>query len=64
MSNSCPKNFLKDFSGYLQTYCYSGYNSVYNAKRLYCLAHIRRKYHEIIINLNEEALKNLGNNKV
>lgn len=56
-SGSCPKNFLKDFSGYLQTDGYSGYNSVCNAKRLYCLAHIRRKYHEIIINLNEEALK-------
>ncbi|MGL4989592.1 MAG: IS66 family transposase, partial [Sarcina sp.] len=23
---------------------YAGYNSVINAKRLYCLAHIRRKY--------------------
>lgn len=56
-SSSCPKNFLKYFSGYLQTDGYSGYNSVCNAKRLYCLAHIRRKYHEIIINLNEEALK-------
>ncbi|MGU8166501.1 IS66 family transposase [Clostridium perfringens] len=56
-SSSCPKNFLKDFSGYLQTDGYSGYNSVCKAKRLYCLAHIRRKYHEIIINLNEEALK-------
>lgn len=56
-SISCPKNFLKYFSGYLQTDGYSGYNSVCNAKRLYCLAHIRRKYHEIIINLNEEALK-------
>ena len=56
-SSSCPKNFLKDFSGYLQTDGYSGYNIVCNAKRIYCLAHIRRKYHEIIINLNEEALK-------
>ena len=57
-SGSCPKEFLKGFSGYLQTDGYSGYNSVENIKRLYCLAHIRRKYHEIIVNLNEEALKN------
>ncbi|WP_300381435.1 transposase, partial [Clostridium sp.] len=26
-------------------------------KRLYCLAHIRRKFHEIVIDLDEEALK-------
>lgn len=56
-SSSCPKEFLKGFSGYLQTDGYNGYNKVENAKRIYCLAHIRRKYHEIIVNLNEEALK-------
>ena len=56
-SSSCPKNFLKDYKGYLQTDGYSGYNSVSEAKRIYCLAHIRRKFHEVIINLNEEALK-------
>nr|MCR4943472.1 IS66 family transposase [Clostridium sp.] len=48
-SSSCPKNFLKDYKGYLQTDGYSGYNSVSEAKRIYCLAHIRRKFHEIII---------------
>ena len=56
-SSSCPKNFLKNYKGYLQTDGYSGYNSVSEAKRIYCLAHIRRKFHEVIINLNEEALK-------
>ena len=56
-SSSCPKNFLKDYKGYLQTDGYSGYNSVSEAKRIYCLAHIRRKFHEVIINLNEESLK-------
>jgi len=56
-SGSCPKEFLKGFSGYLQTDGYNGYNSVENIKRLYCLAHVRRKYHEIIVNLDEEALK-------
>lgn len=56
-SSSCPTEFLKGFSGYLQTDGYSGYNKVENAKRIYCLAHIRRKYHDIIVNLNDEALK-------
>lgn len=56
-SSSCPKNFLKGYKGYLQTDGYSGYNSVSEAKRIYCLAHIRRKFHEVIVNLNEEALK-------
>ncbi|WP_099192362.1 IS66 family transposase [Tepidibacter mesophilus] len=56
-SSSCPKKFLKNFSGCLQTDGYDGYNKVENIKRLYCLAHIRRKYYEIIVNLNEEALK-------
>lgn len=56
-SGSCPRDFLGKFSGYLQTDGYAGYNKVENIKRLYCLAHIRRKFHEIIINLDEEALK-------
>lgn len=56
-ASSCPKEFLKGFSGYLQTDGYSGYNKVENIKRLYCLAHIRRKFHEIIVNLDAEALK-------
>ena len=56
-SSSCPKNFLKNYKGYLQTDGYSGYNSVSGAKRIYCLAHIRRKFHEVIVNLDDEALK-------
>ncbi|QGU95073.1 IS66 family transposase [Clostridium bovifaecis] len=56
-SSSCPKNFLGDFKGFLQTDGYNGYNSVSNATRVYCLAHIRRYFHNIIVGLNEEALK-------
>ena len=56
-SSSWPVQFLKDFSGYLQTDGYSGYNKVKTAKRFYCMAHIRRKFYEIIENLNDEALK-------
>ena len=56
-SSSCPKAFLGEYSGYLQTDGYSGYNSVSEATRLYCLAHIRRKFYEIVENLDKEALK-------
>lgn len=57
-SSSCPKNFLGDFKGFLQTDGYNGYNSVSNATRVYCLAHIRRYFHNVIVDLDEEALKN------
>ena len=57
-SSSCPKDFLGDFKGFLQTDGYKGYNSVVNAKRIYCLAHIRRYFHNIIVDLDDEALKN------
>lgn len=56
-SSSCPKNFLGDFKGFLQTDGYTGYNSVSGAIRLYCLAHIRRYFHKIIVDLDKEALK-------
>ena len=42
----------------MQTDGYQGYNKVENVKRVYCLAHIRRKFHEIVENLSDEALKN------
>ena len=57
-SSSCPKSFLGDFKGFLQTDGYNGYNSVSNAIRVYCLAHIRRYFHNIIVDLDEQALKN------
>jgi len=56
-SSSCPKEFLKGFTGILQSDGYQGYNKVENLKRLYCLAHIRRKYFDIVSNLKDEALK-------
>ena len=56
-SSSCPREFLKGFSGYLQTDGYNGYNKVENIKRLYCLAHIRRKFYEVIADLDDETLK-------
>lgn len=56
-SGSCAEKFLEGFSGYLQTDGYDGYNKVKNIKRLYCMAHIRRKFFEIISTLSPEALK-------
>ena len=56
-ASTWPKLFLGNFDGYLQTDGYAGYNNVKNAKRFYCLAHIRRKFYDIVINLNDEALK-------
>ncbi|NRZ28026.1 transposase [Clostridium beijerinckii] len=56
-SGSCAEEFLEGFSGYLQTDGYDGYNKVKNIKRLYCMAHIRRKFFEIISSLSPEALK-------
>ncbi|SKB00685.1 Transposase, partial [Caloramator quimbayensis] len=57
-SSTCPKEFLKGFTGVLQTDGYQGYNSVENVKHIYCLAHIRRKYFEIVSKLEGEALLN------
>jgi transposase len=56
-SGSCPKEFLSQFSGIIQTDGYTGYNSVENVQHLYCLAHIRRKFFDIVSNLKGEALK-------
>ncbi len=56
-SGSNPKNFLYGFKGFLQTDGYQGYNAVLDVNLYYCLAHIRRKFHEIIEPLSEEARK-------
>lgn len=39
-----PAEFLKGFSGYLQTDGYGGYNGVDNVVHVGCLAHLRRKF--------------------
>ena len=45
------RNFLgRDFSGYLMTDGFSGYNKMENAKRLTCADHVRRKWFEAIRN--------------
>ena len=52
-AGDAPKEFLKDFKGYLQTDAYGGYNQFEQNKdivQLCCLAHIRRKFHESLQN--------------
>lgn len=39
-----PKNFLKEFKGYLQVDGYQGYNGVDNVTLVGCWAHARRKF--------------------
>ena len=43
-SGSFPKQFLKDFSGYLHCDGWSGYDKVENIKRCGCWAHLRRYF--------------------
>lgn len=57
--SSCPKSSLGDFNSFLQTYAYNGYNSVSNTTGLYFLEFIIKRYfHNIIVDLNEEHKKN------
>ena len=59
-SGDIPKEFLKGYSGYLQTDGYGGYNKVINiinskVKRVGCFAHVRRKYSDAIKAMPKEA---------
>ncbi len=47
-SGDCAKNFLGEFSGYLQTDGYAGYHKVVNATHCGCWAHLRRKFVEAL----------------
>lgn len=53
-----PVNFLRDYKFFLQTDGYTGYDKVESAIRIYCMAHIRRKFIEIASNLTDEQKKN------
>lgn len=53
-SGMVPKEFLKDFRGYLHCDGYSGYNMVENASLVRCLAHVRRKFFESICSGSDE----------
>ena len=56
-SGKIPKEFLKDFSGYLHTDGYSGYNHIEHVTLVGCLAHVRRYFNDAykLIENTEEA---------
>jgi transposase len=45
-SGKIPREFLKDFSGYLHVDGYSGYNNIDNVSLVGCLAHVRRYFND------------------
>ena len=47
-SGQHARRFLEDFSGYLQTDGYSGYNAVPNVIHCGCWSHMRRKFEEAL----------------
>lgn len=53
-SRNVPREFLKEYKGYLITDCYSGYNDIPNVMNSYCWAHARRKFIEILDELSLE----------
>ena len=54
-SGDCPKEFLKGYSGYLESDTYDGYNKVENVVRCLCNVHALRKF--------KDSYKLLPNNK-
>ncbi|MDT8337406.1 MAG: IS66 family transposase [Candidatus Izemoplasmatales bacterium] len=56
-SGKIPREFLKDFSGYLHVDGYSGYNHIDNVSLVGCLAHVRRYFNDAykLIEKNEDA---------
>lgn len=56
-SRNIPLEFLKEYSGYLITDCYAGYNDIPNVINSYCWVHARRNFIEILDSVPME-LKN------
>ena len=63
-SRNVPREFLKEYKGYLITDCYSGYNDIPNVKNSYCWAHARRKFIEILDELSLEQKKKSISQKI
>ena len=56
-----PKEFLKGFSGYLQTDGYAAYNNVENIINIGCMAHAKRKFNDVLKSAPKDA--KLSNSK-
>lgn len=52
-SGQNPVEFLKGFSGYLQSDGYNGYDQVPNVTHVGCMAHMKRKFHEAVDALSQ-----------
>ncbi|MBP3267663.1 MAG: transposase [Ruminococcus sp.] len=52
--------FLGDFSGYLHTDGYAGYNKLTKVTHYNCWAHLRRKFHEAIVVNSENSIARTG----
>ena len=50
-----PKEFLKEFNGFLQTDGYQGYNSVENVTQVGCFAHAKRGFTDTLKALPKDA---------
>ncbi|MEQ8197631.1 MAG: IS66 family transposase [Clostridiaceae bacterium] len=62
-SGDCPKEFLKNFNGYLHTDAYKGYSKVQGITRCFCWTHLRRYFADAIpkdINSPEATLPAKG----
>jgi len=60
-SNRAGKNakaFLQGYSGYLHVDGYAGYNQVDNVTLVHCMAHLRRKFHDVYVSLPEDKRSN------
>jgi len=55
---SNAREFLKDFKGYLHVDGYTGYNQVDNVTLVHCMAHLRRKFHDVHVSLPEDKQAN------
>jgi len=59
-SGDVAKKFLGDFSGYLHTDGYAGYNKLTKVTHCNCWAHLRRKFHEAIVLDSEDSIAKTG----
>src|SRR5574344_222977 len=79
LSRKFPKEFLKDYQGYLHTDCYGGYNDLEDSeqtpkysppknnkkiKRCLCLVHLRRYFVDALEGKNKGKLEDSLNNKL
>lgn len=63
-SREIPLQFLQDYSGYLISDCYSGYNDIPNVTNSYCWVHARRNFIEILDLVPNELKKESISQKV